>query len=170
MDTTMQHLTKECSFAVLNSDRQLLIAMPDAHIANGTFDTTLYTSIEREYIAGPMRGYERWNFPAFDRARDQRLALGKQVVSPADLDRWRGFTEDMTDFPSTAFTEAMKIDTWALLNCTGIYMLAGWEESTGARYELMVAQATGMDIVWDEGAVVGQSVVSSVVQTMEVVA
>ncbi len=39
------------------------------------------------YIAGAMRGKDKYNFPAFDAARDKLLALGYWPVNPADLDR-----------------------------------------------------------------------------------
>ncbi len=42
------------------------------------------------YIAGPMRGYTHFNFPAFDGARDLGKSLGWKVISPADLDRAEG--------------------------------------------------------------------------------
>ena len=42
------------------------------------------------YLCGPMRGYPRLNFAAFDVARDLGRALGYHVISPADLDREAG--------------------------------------------------------------------------------
>ena len=39
------------------------------------------------YLAGPMRGYKDYNFPAFDAARDQLVKEGWRVISPADIDR-----------------------------------------------------------------------------------
>lgn len=105
------------------------------------------------YIAGPMRGYNLWNFPAFDRRRNQIVARGNRVVSPADLDRVRGFTEHMTEFPPGAFAEAMAVDITAIMNhCTGIDLLPGWSQSTGARYEWCVAEALGKKISYAPGA------------------
>ncbi len=43
------------------------------------------------YLIGRMRGIPLFNFPAFDAARDHLQALGWEVISPADLDRKRGF-------------------------------------------------------------------------------
>ncbi len=43
------------------------------------------------YIAGPMSGYPQYNFPAFDKARDELEKNGWQVGSPADMDREHGF-------------------------------------------------------------------------------
>lgn len=39
------------------------------------------------YLAGPMRGYEFFNFPAFDKAAARLRAEGHEVFSPADNDR-----------------------------------------------------------------------------------
>lgn len=157
------------SFVMLNAQRQLLIAVPEAHVAAGMFDYVTWPDIKRFYVAGPMRGYDRWNFPAFDAARDKLLALGIQVISPADLDRQRGITEDTTEFNPGEFKIAMAIDMWALLNCTGIFLLKGWEDSSGARQELATAQAIGLEIEFDDDAVEGQVVLSSVT-TSELVA
>ena len=44
------------------------------------------------YIAGPMRGYEKFNVPTFDLARDLWQEAGWNVISPADLDREHGFS------------------------------------------------------------------------------
>jgi len=38
----------------------------------------------RVYIAGPMSGYPRFNYAAFDRAEQQLAAMGLEPVSPAD--------------------------------------------------------------------------------------
>lgn len=45
----------------------------------------------RCYIAGRMRGIKWYNFPAFDKARENLIKMGFEVISPADLDRKNGF-------------------------------------------------------------------------------
>ena len=49
------------------------------------------------YIAGPMRGYPRFNFDAFDAAQSHLESLGYRVISPAALDREVGFNPDDED-------------------------------------------------------------------------
>ena len=38
------------------------------------------------YIAGPMRGIEDFNFPAFDRQEELLKKQGWVVINPAELD------------------------------------------------------------------------------------
>jgi len=112
----------------------------------------------RIYIAGPMRGYPYFNFAAFDDARDSLRLAGWQPVSPADIDREIGFDPfdrtwpwdyewecmDIADFDIDA---AIRRDVDAVLSCDAIYMLRGWEGSTGARAERALAEWAGLDII-----------------------
>ena len=103
----------------------------------------------RTYVAGPMTGYELWNFPAFDAARDELLEAGDIVYSPADLDRARGFHEWMTEFPADSYTVAMQIDlTVIAAYATRIYLMKGWSDSKGAKIEFSTALATGKEIAY----------------------
>lgn len=51
------------------------------------------------YLAGPMRGIARFNFPAFDEAAARGRALGHEIISPAEIDRNHGVDE--TNAPMT---------------------------------------------------------------------
>ena len=42
------------------------------------------------YVAGPMRGFENFNYPAFDRCARVLLKQGWIVINPAELDREAG--------------------------------------------------------------------------------
>jgi hypothetical protein len=95
-----------------------------------------------------MTGYAEWNFPAFDSARDDLRARGWDVVSPADLDRADGFsekgatgTEDLGDEARQRFA---RNDITALLSVDVVFLLPGWERSTGARNEVTVAGWLGI--------------------------
>lgn len=96
------------------------------------------------YIAGPMRGYARWNFPAFREACAYLRSRGCSVVSPHELDEAIGFTEDTTELPDGFMAEAMRRDVEALLEVDRIVLLPGWENSTGTRFELSVARMLGL--------------------------
>lgn len=106
------------------------------------------------YIAGPMRGHFLFNFPAFDMARDQFIALGHDVISPADIDRQHGFhpetlpeNHNWNDIDSLCFSlkDAVIRDVEAISRCDTIAMLPGWLESRGARAEFAVAKWLGID-------------------------
>ena len=87
------------------------------------------------YIAGPMRGIPKYNFPAFDAAAERLYNEGWDAVNPADLDRALGF--DPEDFPADfdwtsldsglSLKDIVKKDLDAIQQCDAIFMLAGWE-------------------------------------------
>lgn len=92
------------------------------------------------YLAGPMHGIEGYNFPAFDKARDLGISLGFHIISPADMDRNRGFDGSQSvQMAGFDLREAMRWDIMELTKCDAIALLPGWESSSGARAELMVA-------------------------------
>ena len=109
------------------------------------------------YIAGPMTGIEAFNFPAFDKARDQWRKAGWQVVSPADLTReyWKqNFGEEFDPYnpdPRIAaggdiYREFLRGDVAALAWCDTIALLPGWEKSSGCAKELTVAKVLKLDV------------------------
>ena len=105
------------------------------------------------YIAGPMRGYPLFNFPAFDAARDAWLARGWTVISPADMDReLDGLdptninTDSACSDAAKPFSHYMRRDIQALLRSTAIAFLPGWEKSVGANVERVVAGALNLEM------------------------
>lgn len=113
--------------------------------------------IEAWYIAGPMRGHERFNFPVFDRARDLLRRLGHVAISPADHDRaiypnitaWAGYPSGDIDLcPEFDYHAAMTWDLSVILSplTTGVALLPGWETSSGATLERHVAEAAGKSV------------------------
>lgn len=104
------------------------------------------------YVAGPMRGYEKFNFPAFDEARDRFLGLGWHVISPADIDRASGVNEDDpeegADSKQATF---VRRDFFALYSLKrgrdAIAVLPGWEDSTGASAEVHLARWLGLKVL-----------------------
>ncbi len=98
------------------------------------------------YISGPMSGLPNYNFDAFDRAEEIIRARGDLPMNPAQLGRkWcaeNGYRE-MTE------AEYKKILDTCLRNvryCHGIYLLKGWENSYGAKQELMTAIYNGKKV------------------------
>jgi hypothetical protein len=111
------------------------------------------------YIAGPMRGVERFNFPAFDAARDQFVKLGFNVISPADIDRYANPNADDTaqdvsdqtvfvfrDFFANFFLK--KIDRTGQ---NGIVLLPNWPKSTGGTGELFLDKWLGLKAYRPDG-------------------
>ena len=98
------------------------------------------------YLAGPMSGYERHNFPAFDEAAAALRAAGHEVVSPAEIDREHGFDpfDTVTDAQYGLF---LRRSLKAMLECDAIALLPGWRESRGAALEFRIAEAIGMSLV-----------------------
>lgn len=106
------------------------------------------------YLAGPMRGYENFNFTAFDYAAEKLRSQGHEVFSPADNDRKRlgelppNPTGDETQLAlETKFTirEAMRDDTkWICEEAEAIALLPGWEKSSGATAETALAICLGL--------------------------
>lgn len=112
------------------------------------------------YIAGPMRGYPEFNFPAFDKASAAWRSKGWQVISPAEMDREAGFnprgmtgTEPLNVTQMAAFVERDLGAIRSLISARGdgIVLLAGWEESRGATAEKAVAEWLGLSIFLDDG-------------------
>lgn len=114
-----------------------------------------------------MRGFEYYNFPEFDAARDMLKDDGWRVVSPADMDRARGFAPEQLpddhDWSSVEglecfdLEEAITSDVEAVRECDAIFMLAGWEDSTGATAEHALAKWAGKQVVYEEEPVPASS-------------
>ena len=90
------------------------------------------------YIAGPMSGYEEFNFPAFNRVEELlRESYGyKHVINPAKL-------HPTTDLP---WVEFLKRDLRELIACDAVFLLKGWEKSRGATLEAFVAYTLGLHL------------------------
>lgn len=104
--------------------------------------------MKRIYIAGPMRGYKHYNFPAFDAAAERLRRLGFEPVSPADMDRQLGFDpmtlpddHDWNSLPEGwDIREVAKRCCDAVIGCDGIYLINGWRDSAGATAEYFITK------------------------------
>ena len=108
------------------------------------------------YIAGPMRGIPDLNFPAFDEAKRLAIALGWNVISPADMDRRKGIDpqapQDSYSIPEVArkfAAEDLEVLTCDLRAEDGdaVAVLPGWERSTGTIAEVATALWCGLSIL-----------------------
>lgn len=102
----------------------------------------------RIYIAGPMRGYPQFNFPAFDAAAAAMQAVGHEVVNPAQMDRDVGFDPQSTEVSTEFLRDALRRDLSAICDCDAIAMLPGWELSGGANIEWSLAVHLGLNVIY----------------------
>lgn len=106
------------------------------------------------YIAGPMRGYAKFNFPAFYEAEAYLKSKGWLTVgNPARMDD-EGPTgpDEFEVMPGNGGIRlAMARDLeWIATKATALYMLRGWEKSAGATAEWTLAKTLGLDIFYQE--------------------
>lgn len=125
------------------------------------------------YTAGPMRGYDYFNFPAFDEAAEWLRDKGWDVISPAEHDRELGLDETLCpELPDWFSLEnAMRFDLASVIQTDAIVLLPGWWRSEGARKEATVAMWCGRDVyflgdTWDERDKVLIEVSHGIVQKM----
>lgn len=88
------------------------------------------------YISGPMTGIKDWNFPEFYKAQKFLTSRGDKVFNPTQNSLGCGF--ERSDF--------LRFDIQALLVCDKIYMLLGWNNSSGAILEKSIAEALGYEV------------------------
>lgn len=96
----------------------------------------------RTYIAGPMTGYDDFNYPAFNAAAAQLRSLGIAAINPAD----HGVV------PGATWEDYLRSDIAQLATCESIYLLPGWSKSRGALLEHHIATSLGMQLFFAEGA------------------
>ena len=88
----------------------------------------------RLYVAGPMTGLTDFNYPAFNRAAALLRGLGYEVENPAENDA------------CGSWAVYLRASLAQVVRCDGLALLPGWEASRGARLEVHVADALGMEI------------------------
>lgn len=95
-------------------------------------------SIRTVYISGPMSGYKDNNYPAFNSAAQVlREVYGFTVVNPAEF----GGGEKRVHY-----TDLLRQDLKALLDCDAVATLPMWWESQGARHEVATAGLLKMPV------------------------
>jgi len=110
----------------------------------------------RIYIAGPMTGRPRFNFPAFDREAELLREHGYEVITPAELDspetRAAAMASDNGDLTDVEHTGtwgdflARDVKLMADGGIDAVVVLPGWATSKGARLETFVAYLVGIPI------------------------
>lgn len=114
------------------------------------------------YLAGPMRGIPEFNFPAFFAAAEKLRSEGHFVFNPAERDKDKhgdfekgNATGDEVAAAQKGFSlrEALAADMVFIATLAeGIALLPGWSRSKGARAELALADALGLERIFLPGA------------------
>ena len=103
----------------------------------------------RIYIAGPMSGFDNFNFPAFFAADEYLKKFGHEVFNPAqkDIDEWG----DLETIKKKAnYRDCMRKDLNCILDwAEAIYLLKGWEQSRGAQIEKALAEVLNLEIMYE---------------------
>ena len=99
------------------------------------------SALGRIYISGPISGLPDNNRRAFDIMAAELRGRGCDVFSPVE-----------NGLPSDApWSDHMRRDIKALMDCQSICMIAGWSKSKGARLEFDIARRIGMEVIfWAE--------------------
>jgi len=109
---------------------------------------------KRFYIAGPMTGYKNYNAGAFLAAEKYLRKIGHEAVNPAAMAELH--TAAGRPLIGETLRRLMADELSELCRCDGVLLLDGWEKSAGARRELEVALAIGLEvIVSNEGNLYG---------------
>jgi len=100
------------------------------------------------YLAGPMTGYPKFNFPAFHAAAKVLRSKGLEIISPAELDEDGDVAEKAMQCDTGDLKDAKIKETWGDLlardvkliadEVDGIIFMDGWQGSRGARLEAFV--------------------------------
>jgi len=115
--------------------------------------------VRRAYIAGPMRGFPKYNFPAFLDADEQVRRRGFETLNPAVIEIEQGLDpinrpeeaeERVSQFTSEDWMEVILRDLGCILTLDpktdALFVLPGWERSTGAVAEVMLARWMGVQV------------------------
>lgn len=92
------------------------------------------------YISGKISGTDLdYVRRLFDKVATTLRALGHEVINPL----CNGLSE------AAPWEEHIAKDIINLIDCEGIYMLQGWEDSQGARIEHAVAKEIGLKVMYE---------------------
>jgi hypothetical protein len=112
------------------------------------------------YLAGPMRGYPNFNFPAFHQAAQMLRDAHYTVFNPAERDASEFGNVNSATGSEEEFAEKVGMTrlelarncfladtTWICKEADAIALLPGWEKSKGACAEKALAEALGLEVI-----------------------
>lgn len=92
--------------------------------------------MRRINLSGPMSGLPGLSFPTFHSMTASLRAVGHTVTNPAEINPEGG-----------TWTDCMRGDIAALMDCDTVATLPGWEHSKGARLEVLIAECLGRTVM-----------------------
>lgn len=99
------------------------------------------------YIAGPMTGIPHMNRSAFDKAESMLRCEGYHPINPVRFTEAVGYDFESREIPESVASAIKRMELEAIYACDAIYLLKGWENSVGARDELMKALSLSLRIM-----------------------
>ncbi len=110
------------------------------------------------YIAGPMRGYQQWNFPEFHRVAAEIEQAGHVPIDPALIDEMLGFSPRMhpdSELTSAFIRKVILRDLHLIADeADALVMLGGWLGSKGAVAEHSLARCLRLLVFDREGELI----------------
>lgn len=100
---------------------------------------------KKVFIAGPMRGHEKYNFPKFDKIEKILKDNGVEYVNPGRISR--KFKEKDVNSDIAVYNEMVRLQQEAERTCDTILLLDGWQWSKGAQLEVKTAAELGMQFL-----------------------
>jgi len=112
--------------------------------------------MKKIYIAGPMSGMKDFNFPNFNTAAQKFRNEGWVVFNPVEKDEEEHGSDvfkgdgDIEACEAQGFSlrKALAWDTARICESDAIYMLDGWEKSSGAFAEWALARTLRLEIIY----------------------
>ena|ERR1035437_5948303 len=102
------------------------------------------------YLAGPMRGIPKFNFPAFHKAAAKLRKQGYTVFSPAE----KGIEKKIAKAPDLQESRSFRrkvfaLDlAWICKHADAVALMPGWKKSKGAKAEKAAAEAIGLVVFY----------------------
>jgi len=91
------------------------------------------------YISGPMSGLPELNYPAFFAAEEQLSSSFSKILNPARL--------TLDEGQSNTWENWMRKAIAMMTEATHVFLLPGWQNSKGARLEVLIAESLGLTII-----------------------
>ena len=101
--------------------------------------------MQKIYISGPMTGIKDFNYPKFRHIADLLRSSGFSVVSPVEIGDKYGSPEEL-DADRAKLAIVINEELSEIKYCHGIFLLDGWEDSIGAKVELIHALEHGLKV------------------------